>query len=104
MSLLTEELIDPLRSAGFTAREAALAYQSVVVLVDAALLGRGSWREEDLHAGWERAAAALDANVFPRFREIAPHATRLSWQEILDSGLGLLLRGLEARLGPKALR
>ena len=104
VSLLTEELIDALRSAGFTASEAALAYQTVIVLVDAALLGRGSWREDDLHAGWERAATALDPKTFPRFREIAPHAARLSWQEILDSGLDLLLRGLEARLGPKPLR
>jgi AcrR family transcriptional regulator len=97
--LLTEELIDALRTAGFDAREAALAYQTVVVLLDAALLGRGSWRDEDLRTGWERAAASLDPNIYPRFREIAPHAAALSWQEILDSGLDLLLSGLEARLG-----
>jgi hypothetical protein len=70
----------------------------VVVLVDAALLGRGSWRDEDLHAGWERAADALDPAVYPRLGEIAPHAAELRWGEILDSGLDLLLRGLEARL------
>jgi AcrR family transcriptional regulator len=97
--LLTEELLDALRTAGFDERGAALAYQSLIVLVDAALLGRSSWTDEDLHAGWSRAAALAEPDAYPRFGEIAPHAATLTWQEILDSGLDLLLHGLERRLG-----
>ena len=96
--LLTEEMLDALRSAGFDERGAALAYQSLITLVDAALLGRSSWTDEDLHAGWSRAAALSDPVAYPRFSEIAPHAATLKWHEILDSGLDLLLRGLEERL------
>jgi AcrR family transcriptional regulator len=96
--LLTEELLDALRSAGFGPREAALAYQSVIVLVDAALLGRSSWTDEALHEAWRLGAADASAERFPRFREIAPHAATLSWEEILDSGIDLLLQGLEQRL------
>lgn len=96
--LLTEELLDALRSAGFDERGAALAYQSLVVLIDAALLGRGAATDADLHAGWRHGEATLDAQTFPRFLEVAPHAATLSWEEILESGLDLLLRGLEQRL------
>jgi AcrR family transcriptional regulator len=96
---LTEELLDALRTAGFDERGAALAYQSLIVLVDAALLGRSSWSDEDLHAGWSRAAALAEPDTYPRFGEIAPHAATLTWQEVLDSGLDLLLHGLERRLG-----
>jgi AcrR family transcriptional regulator len=96
---LTEEMLDALRSAGFDERAAALAYQSVIVLVDAALLGRSSWTDEDLQAAWSRHAQAVDPATYPRFREVAPHAATLTWEEILDSGLDLLLRGLERRLG-----
>ena len=96
--LLTEELLDALRVAGFDERGAALAYQSVVVLIDAALLGRGTATDADLHAAWRQGAAQLDADIFPRFREVAPHAATLAWEEILESGLDLLLRGLEQRL------
>ena len=96
--LLTEELLDALRGAGFEAREAALAYQSLIVLVDAALLGRSSWTDDDLQAAWRRSGSTLDPAAFPRFTEVAPHAATLSWEEILDSGVELLLRGLEQRL------
>jgi AcrR family transcriptional regulator len=96
--LLTEELLDALRSAGFDERGAALAYQSLVVLIDAALLGRGAATDADLHAGWRHGEQTLDPQTFPRFLEVAPHAATLSWQEILESGLDLLLRGLEQRL------
>lgn len=96
--LLTEELLDALRSAGFDERGAAVAYQSVVVLIDAALLGRGDSTDADLHAGWRYGEKALDPATFPRFREVAPHAATLSWDEILESGLELLVSGLEQRL------
>jgi TetR/AcrR family transcriptional regulator, tetracycline repressor protein len=98
VSLLTEELFDALRTAGFGPREAALAYQSIIVLVDAALLGRSSWTDADLRASWHAAAERADSESFPRFKEIAPHAATLDWKQILDSGLDLLLRGLERRL------
>jgi len=96
---LTEELLDALRSAGFDERGAALAYQTLIVLVDAALLGRSSWTDDDLQTAWRRHAETLDPAAFPRFREVAPHAAELTWEEILDSGLDLLLQGLEQRLG-----
>jgi AcrR family transcriptional regulator len=98
VTMLTEELLDALRVAGFDERAAALAYQTIVVLIDAALLGRGDWSDDDLHAGWRSAEGTLDPEAFPRFREIAPHAATLAWEEILESGLDLLLRGLEQRL------
>jgi len=54
--------------------------------------------DADLHAAWRHAAESLDPETFPRFREIAPHAATLEWEEILESGLDLLLRRLEQRL------
>lgn len=96
--LLTEELLDALRTAGFDEREAARAYLSVIVLVDAALLGRSGWTDDDLHEAWSHGAAIADRERFPRFSEVAPHAATLTWDEILESGLDLLLRGLEQRL------
>lgn len=98
--LLTEELLAALRDAGFDERGAALAYQSLIVLIDAALLGRSSWTDEDLRSAWRQSAKTLDRERFPRFAETAPHAATLTWDEILDSGLELLLRGLEQRLEP----
>ena len=70
----------------------------VLVLVDAALLGRSSWTDDELQTAWRRHAETLDPSVFPRFSEVAPHAAELTWEEILDSGLDLLPRGLEERL------
>ncbi len=98
VSLLTEELLDALRSAGFDPPGAALAYETIVVFVDGALLGRGAWTDEDLRSGWQPGAGRVDRRRFPRFAETAPHAAELTWNEILDSGLTLLLDGLEARL------
>jgi AcrR family transcriptional regulator len=98
VSLLTEELLDALRTAGFDAAGAALAYETIVVFVDGALLGRGAWTDDDLRSAWQQGGAWADRRRFPRFAEIAPHAARLRWSELLDSGLALLLDGLEARL------
>jgi AcrR family transcriptional regulator len=96
--LLTEELLDALRSAGFDAEAAALAYQTLITLVDAALLGRSSWTDAQLQAAWSSAAQVADPERFPRFAEVAPFAARLVWRQILDSGLDILIRGLEERL------
>lgn len=98
VSRVTEELLDALRTAGFDERGAALAYQSVIVLVDAALLGHSSWSDENFRAAWEHNARVHDPSSFPRVVEVAPHAATLTWEEILESGLDLLLRGLERRL------
>jgi len=98
VTLLTEELMDALRTAGFDEREAALAYQTIVVLVDGALLGRGPATDRDLQRAWKRAARAIDPERYPRFAEIAPQAATLTWREIIDSGLDLLLAGLEIRV------
>ena len=95
---LTEELLDALRTGGFDERGAALAYQAIVVLIDGALLGRGPATDADLQHAWRRAAAAIEPERFPRFAEVAPQAATLSWYEIIESGLDLLLAGLEARV------
>jgi len=98
VSNLTEELLDALRVAGFDERGAALAYETIVVLVDSALLSRSSWSDADLQRAWREGAVQADEERFPRFAEVAPAAATLTWREILDTGVDLLLRGLEARL------
>jgi AcrR family transcriptional regulator len=95
---LTEELMDALRTGGFDARGAALAYQTIVLLIDGALLGRGPATDRDLQQTWRRAARAVPGDRYPRFAEVAPQAATLTWREIIDSGLELLLAGLEARV------
>jgi predicted RNA-binding protein associated with RNAse of E/G family len=98
VTLLTDELLDALRSGGFDERDAALAYQTIVVLVDGALLGRGPSTDKDLQRAWKRAARAIDAERYPRFAEVAPQAATLTWREIIESGLDLLLAGLATRV------
>jgi AcrR family transcriptional regulator len=95
---LTEELLDALRTAGFDEAGAALAYESLVVLVDGALFARGAGGDRALQEAWRRAGAAADPAAFPRFVASAPEAAKLTWAEVIDSGLDLLIRGLEARL------
>jgi len=95
---VTEEMMDALRVGGFDERGAALAYQTIVVLVDGALLGRGPTTDRDLQNAWRRAARAIDPERYPRFNEVAPQAATLTWSEIIDSGLDLLLTGLQSRL------
>jgi AcrR family transcriptional regulator len=94
---VTEELMDALRTGGFDERGAALAYQTIVTLIDGALLGRGPATDKDLQRGWKRAAKAIDPQRYPRVAEVAPQAATLTWREIIDSGLDLLLAGLEIR-------
>src|SRR5262249_52434639 len=89
--LLTEELLGALRAAGFDEPGAALAYQSLIVLIDAALLGRSSWTDDDLREAWQQNAETLDPQRFPRFAETAPHAAELSRDPILDAALARLL-------------
>jgi AcrR family transcriptional regulator len=96
--LLTEDLLDALRDAGFDERGAAEAYQAFVVLLDSALIGRSSWDDAALQAAWQKGAAAVDASRYPRYAEIAPHAATLRWPVVLDVALDLLLRGLEERV------
>jgi hypothetical protein len=42
------------------------------LLVDAALLGRSSWTDDDLQTAWRHHAETLDSAAFPRFRQVAP--------------------------------
>ena len=95
---LTEELMDALRTGGFDERSAALAYQTIVLLIDGALLGRGPATDKDLQQGWRRVARTIPADRYPRVAEVAPRAATLTWREIIDTGLELLLAGLEARV------
>jgi AcrR family transcriptional regulator len=96
--VLTEEMLDALRTAGFDERGTAEAYQAFVVLLDSALIGRSSWTDAELQAAWRRGAASVDASVYPRFAEIAPRAAELTWPVMLDVSLDILIDGLEARL------
>jgi AcrR family transcriptional regulator len=98
VGLLTEELLDALRTAGFDERGAALAYQTVIVLIDSALLDRSPEGDAGFQEGWARFAERVDPRRYPRVAEVGPRAATLTWAEILDSAVDLLLRGLEARL------
>jgi len=97
VSRTTEELLDALRTAGFDEAGAALAYQTVISFIDGALL---EWPRETYGGakGWERISRTVDPESYPRMAEIAPHASRLGWDEIFWSGYDLLIQGLEARL------
>jgi len=97
---VTEELLDALRVAGFDEHGAALACETIIVFVDGALVGRSSWTDHDLQSAWAQIASTADPERYPRYAEVAPHAARLTWKQILDSGLTLLLDGLRARLLP----
>jgi len=96
--VLTEEMLDALRTAGFDEPGAAEAYQAFVVLLDSALIGRSSWTDAELQAAWRRGAAVVDASVYPRFAEIAPRAAELTWPVMFAAALDILVGGLEARL------
>lgn len=92
---VAEEMFDALRTAGFGPRETALAYQTIVNLLDGALLSRGATTDADLQHAWREMADRTDPGVFPRYAEIAPQAATLTWAETLDTALDLLLAGLE---------
>src|SRR5581483_4001616 len=79
---VTEELLDALRVAGFDESGAALAYQTIIVFVDGALIGRSSWADDDLQNAWARIAATADPVRYPRYAEVAPHAASLTWTQI----------------------
>jgi AcrR family transcriptional regulator len=93
----TEHLLDALRVAGFDEAGTALAYQTLVCFLDGALLG---WPPESYRAGeaWRRAAGHIDRDLYPRQAEVAPFAAELRWDDVWESGLDLLLRGLAERL------
>jgi TetR/AcrR family tetracycline transcriptional repressor len=92
---VTEELIDALRTAGFDESEAALAYQTLVFLLDAPLL---AWPSSPPAVGWRRGAERVPRERFPRYHEVARHAHEFDWDDVYANGLALLLDGLEARL------
>lgn len=93
----TEHLLDALRSAGFDEPGTALAYQTLVCFLDGALLG---WPPQSYRAGeaWRQAAERIDRDRYPRQAEVAPFAADLRWDDVWESGLDLMLRGLAARL------
>jgi AcrR family transcriptional regulator len=88
---VTEELMDALLTAGFTAADAWLAYQTLVFFLDAPLV---RWPK----SGSPGEVWRLDAGG-PLQRELAPYARRFSWDDVWENGLELFLDGLEARLG-----
>ena len=94
----TEHLLDALRAAGFDEAGTALAYQTRVCFLDGALLG---WPPESYRAGeaWRRSGERADPARYPRVVEVAPYAAELRWDDVWESGLDLLLRGLRERLG-----
>ena len=69
----------------------------MISFLDGALL---EWPRQTYLAGkgWERISRTVDPDTYPRMAEIAPHAAKLSWDEVFWTGFELLMRGLEARL------
>jgi AcrR family transcriptional regulator len=92
---VTEELIDALRTAGFDAAGASLAYQTIVFFLDAPLF---VWPTTPPVEGWRRGAARISAKDFPHYHEVARHAHEFDWDDVYRNGLELLLDGLERRL------
>jgi AcrR family transcriptional regulator len=99
----TEYLLDALRTGGFDESGTGLAYQTLVCFLDGALLG---WPPESYGAdeAWREAVGHIDTARFPRMHEVAPYAARLRWDDVWESGLDLLLKGLRARLAHGARR
>lgn len=84
---VTEELLNALETGGFRGSETWLAYQTLVFFLDPAL---AHWPAVDPGEAWE---PAPDSG--PRFRKVARHARRFTWDDVYENGLRLLLDGLE---------
>ncbi len=91
---ITEELMDALTEAGFDGAGVALAYQTLVSFLDGALLQwpRSAWRAP---SNWREISSSIDGIRYPRVAATAPYAAQLSWDDVFNTGLDLLMRGLE---------
>lgn len=98
---VNEEIMDALATAGFDDAGVALGYQTLVSFLDGALLSRPR-RAHPTFEGWTWVAAHVDAERYPHMAAAAPHAARLSWDDVFYSGLDLFLRGLERTLARQA--
>jgi AcrR family transcriptional regulator len=92
-----EEIYDALSSAGFDELETANAYLTLVFLLDGALFSR-PYPFSVVGEAARQAAAAADAEQFPRYVEIGPRAAEVSWEQVYGLGVELLIAGLEAKL------
>ena len=92
---LTEEMMDALQTGGFGGEQAWLAYQTLIFFLDPPLL---RWPQAAPGLIWEEAVQRLDPAEARHFVSLAPHASSYSWDDVYESGLRLLLDGLEAQL------
>ncbi len=82
--------------AGFTPQSAALAYRTIVLFVDSVLLSTGTATGSGT-TDWQSLPAEISGSL-PAMRRIAPYVDRLTYREIFDRGVDILLAGLEQRL------
>jgi hypothetical protein len=92
---VNEEIMEALAASGLDPPTVALAYQTLIAFLDGALLHwpRSTWR---VTGDWEWIAAHGDRSRYPRMVETARFAAALEWDDIFNTGLELLLRGLAA--------
>ena len=93
--LFPQEIYAALRDAGFDAETTVRAYGAIALSVNGSLQ-RGSPATSGASSRWD-AAPPIDPERFPRITELLPHAHSLAWQELFDTGLELLLDGLDAQ-------
>lgn len=79
-------------AAGFSPAQAALAYRTIVLYVDSVLM-TATVDGDAGHASWSTLPADLVASL-PGVVAIAPFADRLTYLDIFDHGVRLLLAGI----------
>lgn len=93
MDMMPAELVvSAALAAGFTPPAAAFAYRTIVLFVDSVLLGT-TLRGEAGHGSWGSLPAEL-LDQLPAVRRAAPYADSLTYREIFDYGVDLLIAGI----------
>ena len=91
-----EEIYAALRAAGFDEEATVTGYGAIALFVNGALM-RGSPATSGTSSRWDDAPSFEPAD-FPRISELLPFAHPLTWRQLFDRGLSLLLAGLELEL------
>jgi AcrR family transcriptional regulator len=95
--LPVELFVQAALSDGFTPQQAAMAYRTVVLFVDSVLVTTNI-RAGVGTASWADLPAEL-AQTLPGVRIIAGYADPLTYRELFDNGVELLLAGIAQRVG-----